>query len=87
MTVNPDEPYEERDVVFEAFPFADVLDLVYSPSWRSEEEILFTCSDGYQPTLPVQRVVDHQAWLAFDRADAAGFTIEKFESGARGKAF
>lgn len=82
-TIRVFDPYEERVVAFEAFPFAGVLDFIYSSSWRSEEEILFTCSDGYQPTVPVQRVVDHEAWLAFDRTDAVSFSIDKFESGAQ----
>jgi len=75
------EPYEHGEAVFRALPLADVLDLEYSPSWRDEEEILFTCRDGYQPTVPVQRVLEHRAWLAFARTDADSFTIRKLESG------
>ncbi|MBW2420047.1 MAG: c-type cytochrome [Deltaproteobacteria bacterium] len=81
-TLSVHEPYEGGVVVFEALPFARVLDAVYTPSWRSEEEILFTCSDGYQPVIPVQRVLAHRAWLAFDRVDDEGFTILKRESGS-----
>lgn len=77
------DPYEEREIEFEAFPLDVVLDAVFSPSWREEEEILFTCSDGYQPTLPVPRVLEHDAWLAFDRIDRDGFAIEKIESGSQ----
>jgi cytochrome c2 len=75
------EPYEEAEARFDALPFASVLDTVYGKSWRDEEELLFTCSDGYQPTVPVQRVVDHRALLAFDRPGAQGFTVRKRESG------
>ena len=75
------EPYEAGEVSFEALPFAAVLDAIYSPSWRDEEELLFTCSDGYQPTVPVQRVLHHRAWLAFDRVGEPGFSILKLESG------
>jgi mono/diheme cytochrome c family protein len=77
------EPYETSEVGFEALPFAAVLDAIYSPSWREEEELLFTCTDGYQPTVPVQRVLQHKAWLAFDRVGEADFSILKFESGQR----
>ena len=79
-TVRVFEPYEQREVEFRALPFDAVLDALYGARWRSEEEILFTCRDGYQPTVPVARVLAHRAWLAFERADAP-FTIEKFESG------
>jgi mono/diheme cytochrome c family protein len=75
------EPYETNEVGFEALPFAAVLDAIYSPSWRDEEELLFTCSDGYQPTVPVRRVLRHRAWLAFDRVGVPEFTIRKFEAG------
>ncbi len=75
------EPYEKREVMFEAVPLADVLDAVYSPSWRDEKKIPFTCSDGYQPTVPAERLEDHRAWLAMGRADRDAFTIEKRESG------
>ena len=75
------EPYEGREVGFSALRLDRVLDFVYGVSWRVEEELLFTCRDGYQPTIPVQRVLSHRAWLAFERTDQEGFTIRKRESG------
>lgn len=82
-TVRVHEPYEGREAAFQALPFAAVLDAAYGPAWRSEEELLFTCRDGYQPSVPVARVLAHRAWLAFARADQERFTIWKLESGAR----
>jgi mono/diheme cytochrome c family protein len=92
-TVEVLDPYEQAEAAFDALPFAALLDLAYGPDWRRGEELLFTCSDGYQPTLPVRRVLEHRAWLAFDRReptsptapDAApgDFTIFKHESGER----
>jgi mono/diheme cytochrome c family protein len=76
------EPYEGREVTFEALALDAVLDAVYENDWRTQQELLFTCSDGYQPTLPVQRVLNHKAWLAFDRTDEEGFSILKLESGS-----
>ena len=81
-TVRVFEPYEASEVEFRALPFDQVLDAIYTPSWRDEEELLFTCSDGYQPTVPVQRALAHRAWLAFERVDQEGFTIRKRESGS-----
>jgi mono/diheme cytochrome c family protein len=80
-TVRVHEPYEAHEVAFSALPFDRVLDAIYTPTWRDEEELLFTCSDGYQPTIPVKRVLSHRAWLAFDRVGPGGFTIRKRESG------
>lgn len=75
------EPYEDADVEFRALPFAALLDSIYSKSWRAQEEILFTCSDGYQPTVSVERIIGHRAFLAFDRVGETGFTLHKLESG------
>jgi mono/diheme cytochrome c family protein len=75
------EPYEGREASFAALPFEAVLDAVYGAAWRAEEELLFTCRDGYQPTLPVARVLAHRAWLAFDRPGEGGFALRKLESG------
>ena len=76
------EPYEDGEATFDALPLVDVLDAVHGRGWRDEEELLFTCRDGYQPTVPVARVLSHRAWLAFDRVDAEGFAIRKRESGS-----
>ena len=75
------EPYEEGEATFQALPLPAVLDRAYGPAWREEEELLFTCLDGYQPGVPVSRVLAHEAWLAFDRVDAPAFAIRKRESG------
>ena len=85
-TLNPQEvtvmdPYEKEPAQFLAFDLSEVLDAVYSPSWHDEEEIVFTCLDGYQPVIPVARVKAHSAWLAFKRTDQGHFTILKKESG------
>jgi mono/diheme cytochrome c family protein len=80
QTVRVFEPYERGEVAFVALRFDRVLDALYGAGWRKEEEILFTCSDGYQPTVPVARVLAHEAWLAFAR-EGAPFSIQKRESG------
>ena len=86
------EPYEEEEVVFQAVSLETILDAVYTPSWRERPDLLFvfTCSDGYEPTVPVGRALRHRAWLAFARDRSAprrsgqtGFTIYKLESGER----
>ena len=80
-TVRVYEPYEQREVSYLALRFDRVLDALYGKEWRSEEELLFTCRDGYQPSVPVARVLEHKAWLAFARADQPAFTLHKLESG------
>ncbi|MBW2389449.1 MAG: hypothetical protein JRG89_13565 [Deltaproteobacteria bacterium] len=77
------EPYEARPATFRALPFNQILDAIYGEAWRQEEELLLTCRDGYQPSFPVRRLIDYKAWLAFERSDAATFSILKLESGER----
>ena len=82
-TVRVFDPYEEREIAFEAFAFDAILDAVYAREWRTREELLLSCSDGYQPSVPVRRVLERKAWLAFDRVDQPGFSILKLESGSQ----
>lgn len=77
------EPYEQARVAFTALPLEQVLDEAYGPSWRTREAILFTCRDGYEPTIPVRRIVEHRAFLAIERLGDVGFTILKEEAGRR----
>jgi mono/diheme cytochrome c family protein len=76
------EPYEQTEVTFTALPLEQVFDQAYGPSWREHEAVLFTCRDGYQPTIPVRRILTQQAFLAIDRP-GDGFTILKYEEGTR----
>ena len=77
------EPYEHAQVAFTALPLEQVLDEAYGPSWRTHEAILFTCLDGYEPTIPVRRVLEHRSFLAIDRPGDAGFTVLKDDEGTR----
>jgi mono/diheme cytochrome c family protein len=77
------EPYEHTKVSFTALPLERVFDEAYGLSWRKREAILFTCRDGYQPTIAVQRVLNHQAFLAVARPGDVGFTILKDEEGTK----
>ena len=75
------EPYEAAPVSFQGVPLNSVLDAIYGEGWRTEEEVLLTCRDGYQPSFPVSRLLAYNAWLAFDRNDDKGFSIDKVERG------
>jgi len=77
------EPYERTEIAFTALPLERVLDEAYGPSWRKHEAILFTCRDGYQPTIAVRRVLDQRGFLAIARHGDVGFTILKYEEGTK----
>lgn len=76
------DPHQNDDeMIFRALPLPEVLDDAYGSSWRAREAIVFTCRDGYEPTIPVQRVLRHEAFLAVSRADAPQFTLREHRNG------
>ena len=75
------EPYEERTVRFSALPALPLLDELLPSSWRSADELVFECADGYRAAVPVSRFVAHQAFFATARV-GADFAIDKSVGGA-----
>ncbi|SFW14080.1 cytochrome c family protein [Nitrosovibrio sp. Nv17] len=63
------EAHEERMRVYRAMPARAVLDAVFGSDWRRAQEIVFTCRDGYQPSIPVARFVARDAYLALASGD------------------
>jgi mono/diheme cytochrome c family protein len=61
------EPHEKKLVKYRGFSMQKLLTAAYGEGWRKQEEILFTCSDGYQPSLPIARFLSQPAVLAFER--------------------
>ena len=43
---------------------------VYGSEWRKMDDVLFTCTDGYQPLLPVEWFLKHYALFAVERVGA-----------------
>lgn len=77
------EPHQRTKMAFAALPLPQVLDDAYGDIWREREAIVFTCRDGYEPTIAVRRVLNHSAFLALNRLDQAEFTIVEARDGAR----
>lgn len=69
------EPHEDKQVTYVGFDFKELLALAYGENWSKEEEILFTCTDGYQPSIPMKRFLKHKAVLAFERKGSS-FTLK-----------
>lgn len=69
------EPHEKTLVKYRGFPLEIVLNSVYGDAWKKQEEILFTCSDGYQPSIPVSRFLAEKAFLVFERVGSTDFEI------------
>lgn len=61
--------------VYRGFNFQKLLTLVFSDVWQQSEEILFTCVDGYQPSIPVAKFKTNLAYLVFENK-AGTFTLD-----------
>lgn len=59
------EPHEKRERTYRVIPFNQLMDKIYGTQWRKAEEILFTCSDGYQPSIPTAKFLKYDAGIAF----------------------
>jgi cytochrome c2 len=66
---------ESGERSYKVLPLAALLTKVYGDGWKKAEEILFTCADGYQPSVPVAKVKDFPGYLAFARNDQPEFTL------------
>jgi mono/diheme cytochrome c family protein len=74
------EPHEDKDVVYEGFDVGKLFAAVYGDQWDQIDEVLFTCVDGYQPVLPMDRFNQHAGYLVYRRLDQAEFKVEnRFE--------
>jgi len=76
------EPHQRTKMTFEALPLPQVLDDAYGRIWREREAIVFTCRDGYEPTIAVRRILNHSAFLALGRPGPQEFTIVDARHGA-----
>ncbi len=69
------EPHEKKTVKYKGYDMQQLLTAVYGESWKKQEEILFTCSDGYQPSLPIERFLRQPALLAYERVGSSDFEL------------
>ncbi|MCC7441470.1 MAG: hypothetical protein IT285_07545 [Bdellovibrionales bacterium] len=70
------EFHEKKEVPFEGHPARDLLKKAYGKSWNTAEEILITCTDGFQPSIPAELLREGEALFANRRTDQEQFTVE-----------
>lgn len=69
------EPHEKKKVSYEAISVKELFNKIYGKQWERAEEVLFTCSDGYQPSIPVSEFKKYDAYFAFRRENMKKFTL------------
>lgn len=74
---------EQAEVTYIAIPFNKLMEKVYGAQWRSAEEVLFTCVDGYQPSLPRRIFSEYEPYLAFGKKGDSDFTLTNKLEGSK----
>lgn len=69
------EVHEGRERQYQVYPAQSVFDQIFGSDWRAADEIIFTCQDGYQPSIPVAKFLTYDAYLAVASADNSPFTL------------
>ncbi|MGE0237280.1 MAG: cytochrome c family protein [Parvibaculaceae bacterium] len=76
MRITVWEPHEDRNVTYEGFAIGKLFDAVYGERWTEIDEVLFTCVDGYQPVLTMDRFKEHAGYLVYRRLDQDVFNVQ-----------
>lgn len=69
------EPQESQKRDYIGFPINQLLTIVYGDEWKKVDEILFTCKDGYQPSIPTENFMRFNGYLVYDRPDNKEFSL------------
>lgn len=60
---------------YRGFSFNKLLDEIYGEHWRSSEEVVFHCLDGFQAMIPVSHFRKYNTVLAYAMPDRAEFKL------------
>ncbi len=71
----------KAEVSYKAFPLVEILKTVYESKWLETDEIMFTCADGYQPSISLQAILNQKPYLAFARSDGKDFSFQHEKKG------
>ncbi len=74
-TVRVFEPHESAIREYKGFQSNSLFTAIYGQEWEKAEEILFTCSDGYQPSIPSERFKKYEGYLAYSRPGTKEFVL------------
>ncbi len=69
------DPHDQAPRKFVVLDTVTVLTSIYGADWRKTEEVLFTCVDGYQPSIPVSRFLEQVSYLAMAYQDDSPFVV------------
>lgn len=74
-TITVFEPNESENIRHKGFPVNNLLTGIYGDKWKETEEILFTCRDGYQKSIPSIEFKEYPSYLVYTNPDKVEFTL------------
>jgi mono/diheme cytochrome c family protein len=69
------EAHEKEERVYRAIPARPLFDRIFGKNWEKARQIVFTSIDGYQPSVPVEKFLAHNAYFAFAHDDGSPFIM------------
>jgi mono/diheme cytochrome c family protein len=75
--VTVEDPHEHRALELVGVPVTRVFDAAFGPSWRTLDDVVATCADGFHPSMPVRLFLDHEGYLAYARTDGNDFYVDE----------
>ena len=70
------EPHWKVEKTYRGISVNQLFDRVYGKGWKKFEEVLFTCTDGYQPSIPMSEFQRYSGYLLFEEIGGK-FQIDK----------
>ncbi|MDA2919505.1 cytochrome c [Desulfobacterota bacterium AH_259_B03_O07] len=69
------DPNDSIKRTYIGFPFKPLLTEVYATRWEKVDGVLFSCLDGYQPSVRVSELERYDSYLAFRRPGGEEFSL------------
>ncbi|MCB0403230.1 MAG: cytochrome c [Bdellovibrionales bacterium] len=74
------EPHEKQKVTYSAVAARAVFEAVFKDEWNEADEVLFTCADGYQPSVPASKFKKFAAYLSFAKPNKAFSMVNSLQN-------
>jgi cytochrome c2 len=79
LEINFLEPHEGIIKTYQTIDLNLLLEKIYGPSWNKNEEVLFTCVDGYQPSVAMEKFKNFHGFLAYQQKDKKEFQVKNIK--------
>lgn len=73
ITISYDEPHENKLRKYKAVSFKKLLEFAYGPRIIDADEVLFTCADGFKPSVSLSELRERSSFLIFAADDGLPF--------------